>query len=227
MKVKKEEELDRAFILTPTDLHKICRYFDKEHNFIFKAGCADKTVRDFTSIDELIKFDNVPKKEIESLGINVYSKDYKKTMFIHFSKTTYKNILVKIEGEDEDVSKFREFLEERFYEMKPWYGFICIPKYRVFIVDMLLLLIFSIPFNLFLNHLLPHSFTNSAAIGLFFGVIFMWIWANIKRTMFPTGVFAIGQGIKRNEDKDKVRTTIVISFLVSLITGIIVAIIFG
>jgi hypothetical protein len=56
-----------------------------------------------------------------------------------------------------------------------------------------------------------------------FGYIFSWI----QKTYFPMGSFAIGQGVKRNKDKEIIRTVIIIGFSLSLIAAIIAALIFA
>ena len=229
MKVKKEEYLSRPFVLTANDLERICEYFESSDKFSFKAICADKLVREFTSASELIQFENVPSKEIEALGINVFSKDYEKKAFIHLSRATFSNFVIRLEGEEKDVSTLTEFLEERLDAMKPWYAFISKQKYSGLILDVILTWIFVLPIGYFFfrRSSTIKDFMILVAAQLAIGTTLSVIWGRIKSYSFPTGVFALGQGAKRHEDKEKIRTTIIAGFFVSLVASIIVALVFS
>jgi hypothetical protein len=206
MKVNKEEYLSRPFVLTASDLERICEHFDSSDKFTFRAICADKLVREFTSVADLVHFENVPNKEIEALGINVFSKDYlEKKAFIHLSsRYAFNNILIRLEGEERNVSE---------------------QKYSGLIIDIFVTWIFVLPLSYFFvrRSSTVKDFIILIAVQLAFGTILSIIWGRIKGYSFPTGVFAIGQGAKRHEDKDRIRTTVILGFFVSLVAGIVVA----
>lgn len=234
MKMEKEETWSRPFVLTADEIKKIVKHFAHADKIIFKVTCNDKATREFASVAELLNFENVPGKEIKSLGINVFS-GYRVVTLINFAARSFYNVKINVEGEEANVSKTIEYFQERLHAIKPWYSFMHRSTKVSYIIDVLIQLILLAPlFKIFYPLIyagLGNNFLNYLLIfmpGLIvINMLTLWIWGKIKDYAFPSGVFAIGQGMKRHIDKENIRNTVIIGSLVSLVTSIVVTIMFG
>ena len=89
MNVSRDNRLTRPFVLTPDELEKLCNSVEKSAKIKYlKVECADKLDREFSSLPELLEYENPPNKAIEAIRIYAYSKDT--TVWIRF----YKDLVV-------------------------------------------------------------------------------------------------------------------------------------
>jgi hypothetical protein len=140
-----------------------------------------------------------------------------------------RNVYTFIEGAEEDVIRLNGSIEERLCSMEPWYGFL--GRSHMGIITAILSVLILIPIartGRFINLIrsefgsvparLMASFVFGGIVGALFGPIFLWL----AKSIFPSGVFAIGQGLKRHRVNEWIRGTVVVGFLVSLAAGIAV-----
>jgi hypothetical protein len=229
MKVSRDEFLTRPYVLTADDLTKLCGSLGSSvDKILFKVECADKLEREFPSLEELLRFENPPKKDIQSLRIIARSKEETFTL-IKFDKSPIRNIYVLVESNEESVINISDSLEERLAAMKPWYGFLAHLKIWL-LINLVLFLLFI---GIFLPKLiratdfskLSAPFYALAIIAVIAGAYLGVISTNKYQVVFPMGVFAIGQGVKRHKDKELIRTTVIIAFFISLVSSIIASLI--
>jgi len=60
-------------------------------------------------------------------------------------------------------------------------------------------------------------------------ILFAWLSSKFNKlyfSIFPKGVFAINQGLKRYKDKEILRNVVVIGFLISLASSFVVSLFF-
>jgi hypothetical protein len=229
MKAKKEFRILKSLVLTDEEVKRIVKHFSKTDYFVFKAICVDKTVREFNTATELINYENTQTKEIDSLGINVFTKSHDQKAFIYLSRADYNNILVRFEGEEDEIREHEEFLWERFSAMSPWYWFLAGAQLKGLFIKLVITWIFAIPIGRFLWHLLINkvgvtpiiNWIAYLALILAVGFLVNFLLDKIRLAYFPTAVFAIGQGEKRYKDKEIIRTVVIAGFFVSLITSIV------
>jgi hypothetical protein len=65
-------------------------------------------------------------------------------------------------------------------------------------------------------------------LGLALPAAILWgiqdLLSRLLRKAFPMGVFLIGQGLKRHQDTDLLRTVVILGFLVSVVAGVLVSV---
>ncbi|HEX8564710.1 MAG TPA: hypothetical protein VF648_03510 [Pyrinomonadaceae bacterium] len=205
----------------------------------FEVECKDNLKRRFPTLDKLLEFENSPKKDILVLSIWGRSKERDTRVWLKFDRDTSSNVLISIDGNEEDTVAVNNLVEERLSALKPWYSFLATR-------DFTLILLISV-FALFLGMSLaialgvvggadrpssPETIRSSIAaqlIAIAFIIsplIFGYVLNKMRAVVFPMGVFAIGQGVKRHSDKELVRTLIVIGFFISTASSVIVSLFF-
>ncbi len=59
--------------------------------------------------------------------------------------------------------------------------------------------------------------------------LFIWLsnkFNNLYLSIFPKGVFAMNQGLKRHKDKEVIRTVVVLGFIISFVSSLVVSLLF-
>ena len=184
-------------------------------------------LREFESLEELIKYENPSDKSIESLTVIVYRNSLQ-ILYLRFSKLPNRNVNIEQKGDERQVADTHNFLETQFQRMSPWYSFIIKSGVKSFLLDAFVGgTIITLPLLITFDKLKKNGYVQSdyvfllfIAIGAFFlgGLLFL-----IKYKFFPTGVFAIGQGEKRHNNYDIYRTVFIIGFLINILAGIVLA----
>jgi hypothetical protein len=231
MHVSRDDRITRPFILTADELKKLCDSVEESAKIkSLVAECADKLDRDFLSLTELLEYENPPNKAIKSLRIYASSTDV--TVWIRFYTDISHNVSFSVDGSEEKVIPIIESLEERLSAMRPWYSIVALPDYRGLILEGICALILALAiqrvallklglwdtkissyFSLFL-------FT---IVILFFASLINILVTRLRKNYFPSGVFAIGQGFLRHQNKETIRTVIIFGFVLEIIGGVAVA----
>jgi hypothetical protein len=132
----------QTVVVAPDDLRKLdnsLRTFGGEPSY--EVECADKITRRFSTLDELLSFENPPNKDIRVLRMKTFTTRNKTTAAISFENTTLLppivsnssantpgaprqrgNIWISIEGEEQHVVNLLHDLEDRLVAMKPRYS---------------------------------------------------------------------------------------------------------
>lgn len=229
MNVNKKEYVNHPFILSPDELQKLCDYLKTFTSTLIIVGvCADGLKREFDSLEDFVQFENTPKKDIKEVGLNAWSEDYTTKIHLSFSKRGNPSVLVNFRGEESDAVKLDDFLSERFTAIKPWYSFLAKEDFLSGLITLLLQSVIVMVFIIFLWKSLPLfqiSFTWQIAIVVVISMVLNGLLTILRKVYFPVGVFLIGQGVKRYEDKDRIRTLIIVGFIINLIAGIVIMLI--
>lgn len=236
MKASKDGYFTRAFVMTPGDLERLVKVIEDYAAIRYlKVSCADEVDREFPSVDELLKFENPPKKSIKALRIFTAPRGDMTSLTLRFDTDSMRNIYYSVEGEESAVLDFMEQLEERLSGMRPWYALAADTGYRglllPFLVGMVTVsLILQIgvraAVSLGLMSEKPDSYAPLVVAGIALTLIGMYsqqIILNIRKAFFPNGMFAIGQGAKRYKDADIIRQAIIVGFAIEILGGITLA----
>ncbi len=236
MKVSRQEGITSPYVLEANDLEVICdglKSWVKEFNF--EIECKDSLKREFKDLGEFLKFENPPGKDIRILRIKGYSDDLKTRFWLRLDKDPMKNVFLSIEGDEQAVMAVNDLVDNRLAAMRPWYALFSNPfAYLIMSGFITLLYIIFILWGLATGKLtvnnLSESFSKiqvaSLIVPIIIGIVMPIIFRKAQLYVFPMGVFAIGQGAKRHKDKDILRTGVVIAFAISLLSSVIVAIVF-
>jgi hypothetical protein len=226
MKVKKSHWWAKPCIVTPEELERIyLRLKQTCTTFILRSVGRDSVIRDFATLDELCNFENIPKQEIRDLGVNCWSKDMSTSIFIGFVKRTRWNVQFKFEGEEQELEDLTKFLENRMTAMSPWYTNLTGKGGISTVID--LIVIFSITLPLW--KVLSKYPVFSNRLYVFFLMQFLmsalvvYLLSKVKHEFFPMTVFEIGQERKRNRDKEVIRKSVIVGFVISIAASIAAA----
>jgi hypothetical protein len=209
MKASREERLTQAFVLTEGDLKKFYESLSKwVTSFSFRISSKDNLNREFSSLDELLQFENPPKRSILSLRIQGYSRDRSVSLSATFTDDASRNIGISIEGEKNAVESLSDLFEETLAGIKPWYSLLARANfyaimYAIFLIPAATIMLL-IGFGMIKLTASP-SFgmtylVYSVIKGMCYGLlppIIGFLLHRIQRPAFPMGVFAVGQGAKR------------------------------
>ncbi|MDX6557950.1 MAG: hypothetical protein QOF72_999 [Blastocatellia bacterium] len=239
MKVSRQESLAQPFVLTGADLERLSlRLRNLANRISFEIECKDKLKREFATLQELLDFENPPSKEIQSLRIMASSEDLNTRIWLKLENDTARNIFVSIEGDESAALSANDSLEEIFSAIRPWYSRLSRTDFYLVLTIILMtpLLVLLLGMALGLVKINPNEpFSLQAALpgivrGSLIGIaplVFGAMLNRVKRTLFPIGVFAIGQGAKRHKDKEIIRTLVVVAFFVSLASSVLATSLFA
>lgn len=240
MKTSREERLTQAFVLTESDLKKLHYHLRKwVTSLSFRITSKDNLNREFLTLDEFLRFENLPKRNILSLRIQGNSRDPSVSLSATFTDDVSRNINISIEGDEVAVVSLSDLFEETLAGIRPWYSSLAranfyVIIYAIFLIPALILMLL-IGFGMIKVIEDSPSLSMTTAIkiiikGMFFGLLppFVgFLLHKIQRPIFPMGVFALGQGAKRHRDKEMMRTVVVLGFLISLLASILVTLLFS
>jgi hypothetical protein len=237
MESKKSETRRQAFVLTTQELERIVRLFPDGTKIEIDIACRDID-RKYSSVEELLVFENPPDKQINQLFLYAISGDGENStsMFLKNREAPFSNIAVINKGEEEYVIRMTEKLAERFSSMKPWYAAIAKHTWILLLVMSQIVWVF----NLIQDYHSPYTIAGigsrlaNMSITKLFSVLvlsvvltvilysFLFLLNRIRHLLFPMGVFAIGQGNKRHKDREIFRTVVVIGFVVNMLAGVLI-----
>lgn len=235
MRASKDIHFSRPFVMTPDDLTKLGDIIESFSTIrSIKLSCADKADREFYSIADLLKFENPPNKAITALRILTTSKGKDLTsLYLRLDTDSMRNINYSIEGEEPAVLDFLDKFEERLSAMKPWYALVADTGFKGIIVPALIgwvaLMVITnagVRFAVSKSWLAEKTYSytqllTAIVIMLVIGTFIQIIIIKLRGSMFPNGVFALGQGMKRHQDKEIYRQVVIFGFAIEIIGGII------
>ncbi len=236
MKVSKDETLTQAFVLENDDLEKLdgelCKYLT---TVMYKIKCKDQMTREFDGFSDFIEFENSTKNEIVDLRIIGINSESNSRFYLKFDKDSYRNIYISIEGNEETAIKLGDFFEQILHSIKPWYY----PVTRTAIPVILWILILN---SYTFYNIIKGNFNDSKILQTPFlyiilliivcsPIVILFVWLSNKFnklyfSIFPKGVFAINQGLKRHKDKEVIRTVVVLGFIISFVSSLVVSLLF-
>ena len=235
MKVTRTDHLNRAFVITDVDLGKLDGAFQAFAGQPpkYTAECRDKLTREFGDAAEVSAYENPPDREIISLSIRGLDKDFARSAHLKMSNEL-PSIWLSVEGPEPDVLALSRAIDERLAGMRPWYSRVASTDFvaaAFVLVGVAYGVLLLASFILILMRTTPPAevprSTESAAVVVAI-VIFLlplalgWAFNLLRARYFPTGVFAIGQGGKRHSEKEWVRGTVIVAFLVSLAASVVI-----
>lgn len=239
MNVSYSEELSQAFVIEPDELKKLVELLQKRIGEVsISADCIDKIQREFTTLKELIDYENPNSKRICRIYLSARSNDYSKSATIIFRDSVSSfsgGISLSITAREDVVSRLKDKILDIVAHTRPWYNALTrsfdLANIKHWIVYILFVfLVFSlIGFLAFKFGLISddkegielrdqiRAFITFPSI-IFLIVCFTFLSKPFK-WLFPSGVFTIGQGKSRFETLKRVQWSVVIPSVVSFVVG--------
>lgn len=123
-------ELRDAFIAQEEDLRKIAKLLSERIGPLeINIDCADGINRKFSTINELLQFENPPAKSITRLRMSAHSEDFKKRGEIDLSDSRWRGISIKIQAREDVVGRLKEELLDTIATMRPAYAWLHKPDF--------------------------------------------------------------------------------------------------
>ncbi len=239
MEATKNEFKTQAFVLTPVELTRICSIFPNDSDLKIEIICKDGIDRKYPSLEEFLAFEHPPDKQIKELTLRVYSDNLKNHTTVGFknSEPPHHSLYSFCSGAEEYVFQVSDKLNDRFEAIKPWYWWIA--KYgSLSILGIWLTLFVGLYYRqgLFRGGATPANLVSdikNVPIGALVvvllivivgGMLSYWLLSQLQKLInktFPMGVFAIGQGTKRYNDKEKMRNGVFIALIINIVAGIV------
>lgn len=218
----------RAEVLAKAEMPKgLEDYWEKELVYVvqFSDGSNLRTI----SLDEILNLPNSPERRITSITVNTPSWYRYLTARVSFrSYSTLPSVEYEVSGEASAALHLADKLDQRLLGLRQWYT----PILRVNFFYMALLLVFGLILYATVAATVNDTPNDAnltwwqASLGLFLYFVAPLLVATfldwLRRKLFPTSTFAIGQGVGRNKTLNFWRVAVLLALLVSVISGLIV-----
>ena len=233
MEASVSKERKQAFILNQSNLKKIWDLLEERIGPVSaEISCADGIHREFSNWKQFTLFDNPRQKKIISLSMNARADNWSKSVHLRFSKSSWENIELRIKGTEQVVSRLNDDINDIVDGIRPWYSKLARIDFG-YVIAFLYGSIFMCIGRKFLNET-KETDKGPSSEKLFlwfvffvcgFAIVFClsWLLNKLKTRVFPIATFALGQGEQRYHLDEKIRWTIVIGFIVSLIASLVVS----
>jgi hypothetical protein len=209
----------RSFVVKDGDLDRLRQILTPWETIAISAACRDHVTRHFDSLLELANFENDPLREIQELTISARSTELGANVRIKLNGATYieeATVHLRIDGPEGVVTQIRIDLEAWLEGVRPWYSWVSAARVWFFGWGALGILA---AVALTTRGDEPDLFAW-IQIGLGTAGLTAFPLGLIQRRFFPLAVFALGQGKSRFEKSELVRQLVIVGFLVSLVSGL-------
>jgi len=188
--------------------------------------CTDDIERRYDTWKNFILFDNSKSKEIKEIAINAESKDHSKQASINFSSSISSQVYMRIKASEQVVVRLNSDIEDILDNVKPWYS-------KFVKIDFFYIIMFAFAFGtmyFYITH--PNVETNNKSDGnealavlvllsIMATVVVVSILLNkLRSRYFPTSVFAIAKGLDRYKFDEKIRWTVIVGFVISVVASL-------
>ena len=243
MNVNYSEELPQAFVVGPDELKKLVELLQKRIGEVsISADCIDKIQRKFSTVKELIDYENSKLKRICRIYLSAQSDDYSKSATIAFrdSSSFSGGVSLSITAREDVVLRLKDKILDIVEGTRQWYNLITrffdvanIKHWIVYILFVFLIVILigflAFKFGLISDDKEGIEFRNQVTVFITFpSVIFLIVCFTFLpkpfKWLFPSGVFTIGQEKSRFKSLQRVQGVIT-AFAASLTAGLVVWII--
>jgi hypothetical protein len=230
-------ELPPPFIAGPEELRKLVDLLSERIGAVgIKATCADDVSREFSSLKELLAYENVKDREIRGLALKASSEDSMKHIRIDLSRAKWRGISLEIQGRDDVVTRLRADVLDVVAGMRPWYAvlhrvdFFLGAGFLLFVILMVVLSAVALKWLPTGASTAPSTRSTSREEAVAYVLLILFFAAAIglnrfRDKLFPRAAFLIGQAERRFRHLEQIQWAIVISFIVSVVAGLVVLVI--
>jgi hypothetical protein len=239
----KSRELRMAFLLDEERLRRLTSLLKEkahEEDISYTVEHSEGTTVIAASIDEILELPNSRRRKITSLTLDAPSRDVRESssqqysLFAHITleDNRHRPVSYDIAGEYDEVVACSDRLEEHLLGLRQWYT----PFIRASFIDIFLYLFLAVITFIGLLIGAQGYFSGTlaltfevrylAAYMLGFVVIFLIVGSGVLqpllKRLYPTGTFAIGQGIERHKRLNTIRYTIFTGVILAGLVGLAV-----
>ncbi|MYM40655.1 hypothetical protein [Duganella qianjiadongensis] len=224
-----------VFVLRIEDVETFVQFLVQDlPRMKFSIKCSDTITRYFDNFGELKAYTNPERAAIQQLRIRAVDDTGEQTAVFMFNSDTHSNVTLSLDGEVDLVTKLNQYWEDFVAGRRPWYSWICTASWGMIVYGGWLLLAIIAILIMLAKTKAPikwewpkegmplEGWGKSFILGSIPALIVVAI-ERVKKTYFPTGTFAIGDGVNRHANQETVRTVIIAGFVISIITTVVLS----
>ena len=243
MSVNYSEELSQAFVVGPDEFKKLVDLLQKHIGKVsISTDCIDKIQRKFTTVKDLIDYENPKSKRICRIYLSARSEDYAKSATIAFrdSSSFSGGVSLSITAREDVVLRLKDKILDIVAGTRRWYNpltpfdFTSITHWGIYFL--FICVVFSLIGFLAFKFGLISDDKEGIELrdqvrgfiifpSFIFIIMFFTFLSKPFKWLFPSGVFTISQGKSRFETLKWIQRSVAIPFVVSLTAGLVVWII--
>jgi hypothetical protein len=215
-----------AFVFTPSVADKIWSFLSgRLTNVSVNASCADQVERAFDSVAALSAYENTKVRAIRSLSFEAKSADRSIVVSIDFGP----RVQMRASGDEQSVVQIRDHIRDIVDGTRPWYSFAS--RFSVIGFGFIAFIFASFVISSMAGddaHRESMSFERAllaaAKVSVYLIAIFGVFIAlsKLQDRFFPMAAFCIGQGAERHAVDEKFRWVVIVGFLVSIFSSLVV-----
>ena len=221
-----------TFVLGEDELKKLSRLLSERIGSVaYRAHCADDVARSFTTIAEVMSYENSRQSQIKQFRMSACSDDHLKHATIDMSDSEYRGISLDFHGRDDVVDRLRADVLDILSGMRPWFGIFHRVNFVLASLGAILVVFFGFLVLLALNQVRTTKSSgdgrDAVAVARIYGTVFLfvllgWLLNLIRNRLFPRAMFLIGQGKTRFQRLERFQWGFVIAFVVSFLAGLVI-----
>ena len=242
MDVHYSDELKQAFVVSPADLKKLVELLEKCIGKVnISTDCIDNIQRKFTTIKDLIGYENPKSKRICRIYLSA-REGFEKSATIAFRDPSSFSggVSLSITAPEDVVLRLKDKILDIVAGTRPWYNplarlDLATPTGLVFYLLLCVVVIILCTFIAFKFGFISDS-KEGMELGdqlrsfiwftsIIFCIVYLIFFSKLLKWLFPSTVFTIGQGESRFETLKWIQWSVAIAFAVSLTAGFVVWII--
>ena len=230
--------LKQSFILKPEHLELLWAELNKNvGSTTASIYCEDQINRMYDTCESILQYSNPSSARIQSISLRSKSDDYCKSARIMFSNDNYGTIRLEADGSEDTIINLKDCLLNTISRCKSWYDRFArldIFNLMFFIATgSFVLLALLVAFGIFSSEKPAQSSVNPRDVTIAMLIVAGFIGAlafislllsKLRNKLFPIGIFFWGDAVDQHHFLEKIRWTILIGFFVSLLAGIVGAI---
>lgn len=240
MNVNYSEELSQAFVVGPDELKKLVDLLQERIGKVsISADCIDKIQREFTTVKDLIDYENPKLKRICRIYLSA-REGFEKSATITFrdSSPFSGGISLSITAREDVVLRLKDKMLDIVAGTRPWYNLLArfdsatltglVFYFLFFLIGIILSTFIAFKFGLISDSKEEMELGDQLEALIFltsiiFPIVYFAFLSKLLEWLFPLGVFIIGQGKSRFKNLKWVQG-VVITFMVSLAAGVVLLI---
>lgn len=225
MQISRRSRITAAFVLTWDDIQKIYKELSTDLPKIsLSATSADGLTRSFEGLDELCNFRNAKKTEITELEFIARDSAFGQRCSMSFSSQRQSNVSFAIDATETTATRLNEFFEDLVDSTRPWYSIVARTNWENLLLGLMVMaatiLLLAALIMGKLKEVAQNSLSGDLKIGGILSGLIPWVLAiilnKIRDKFFPMGTFSIGDGTRRHNQLETIRTTVIVSFVISI-----------
>lgn len=196
-----------------------------------EAECTDDVARQFSSLQDLLEYQNDASRAVTRLTIRATSLGSSRgpdcltaVLQVGLSWSTAR---CAIEAPETILLRTRASIEETLHEAKPWYapfagkqGFV--GQLVLWIIALILLAGSTFRLPIIATAIAAASPLTLVIAGAVVGAMLAAPLNKVRESLFPSVTYLLGNGTKRNHLREKIRWGVLVAFVVSAIASILV-----